>query len=246
MRLVRFRYQDSIYKGHISGDEVVIDVPGADAERLKLEEVSLLAPVEPSKIISVGLNYKDHAEELGMPLPQEPVIFIKPSTSVIGPGDVIVDPRAATRVDYEAELAVVIKDKARNVTAKDAPRYIAGYTCFNDVTARDIQKKDVQWSRAKSFDTFAPVGPWVETDIDPGNLRIKTLLNGKIKQDSSTAEFIYSVPELVSFVSGIMTLLPGDVISTGTPPNVGPMKPGDEVIVEIEGIGQLKNKVELE
>ena len=246
MRLVRFRYQGSIYKGHVSGDEVVVESPEVDGENLKLEAVSLLAPVEPSKIVSVGLNYKDHAEELNMSILEEPVVFIKPSTAVIGPEDIIRYPRSSTRVDYEAELAVVIKDTARNVPVEEAGRYIAGYTCFNDVTARDLQKKDIQWSRSKSFDTFAPIGPWIETDLDPGNLKIRTLLNGEVKQDSSTSAFLYSVPELVSFISGIMTLLPGDVISTGTPANVGPMEPGDEVTVAIEGIGELRNRVELE
>jgi 2-keto-4-pentenoate hydratase/2-oxohepta-3-ene-1,7-dioic acid hydratase in catechol pathway len=149
-------------------------------------------------------------------------------------------------VDYEGELGVVIKDRVRDVSAGEAAKHIAGYTCFNDVTARDLQKKDIQWGRSKSFDTFAPVGPWVETDIDPADLRIKTYLNGELKQDSRTSEFIFSVPELVSFISGVMTLLPGDVISTGTPPNVGAMEPGDEVTVEIGGIGYLRNRVEKE
>jgi len=181
-----------------------------------------------------------------MDIPSEPVIFIKPSTAVIGPGEAIIYPRSAARVDYEAELGVVIKKKARNVPAGNAAEYIEGYTCFNDVTARDLQKKDVQWSRAKSFDTFAPIGPCVKTDIDPSRLRIRSYLNGELKQDSNTSDFIFDVPRLVDFISGVMTLLPGDVIATGTPSGVGPMGPGDEITVEIEGIGRLTNRVEAE
>ncbi|MFQ5952238.1 MAG: fumarylacetoacetate hydrolase family protein [Candidatus Omnitrophota bacterium] len=246
MKLVRFRYKNSVYKGAFSDNKITVDFPDGKQEEVKLGEVTLLAPAEPTKIVSVGLNYKDHAEELDMAVPEEPVIFIKPSTAVIGPEDAIFYPRGSVRVDYEAELGIVIKDRTRNVSADEAASHIEGYTCFNDVTARDLQKKDIQWSRAKSFDTFAPVGPWIETDLDPGNLKIRAFLNGELKQDSSTAEFIFSVPELVSFISGVMTLLPGDIVSTGTPPNVGPMEPEDEVVVEIEGIGYLRNRVEYE
>jgi 2-keto-4-pentenoate hydratase/2-oxohepta-3-ene-1,7-dioic acid hydratase in catechol pathway len=187
MKLVRFRYKNSVYKGSLSGNEITWDSPAGGQKSVKLKDVSLLAPAEPSKIIFIGLNYRDHAKELGMDVPEEPIIFIKPSTAVIGPEDIIKYPRSSGRVDYEAELGVVIKDRVRNISEKEASRYIAGYTCLNDVTARDLQKKDTQWTRSKSFDTFAPVGPWVETDLDPGNLKIRTYLNGELKQDSSTA-----------------------------------------------------------
>lgn len=206
---------------------------------MKLKKI----PWRPKKIILAGLNYKDHAKELGMKLPLEPAIFLKPATSIIGPNENIVYPPGVRRLDYEAELALVIKRKCKFVKEKDAPNYILGYTCLNDVTARDLQKKDVQWTRAKSFDTFCPLGPFIETELDPSNLEIKLYLNGKIKQSSNTRNLIFRPAKLVSFISGIMTLLPGDIIATGTPPGVGPMKAGDAVKVEIEGIGSLTNKV---
>ncbi|MFH1552527.1 MAG: fumarylacetoacetate hydrolase family protein [Candidatus Omnitrophota bacterium] len=243
MKLVRFLHEGKVYSGILHGNEVTVSASEGGPGRVKLDEISLLAPVEPSKIVLVGLNYTRHAEELGMAISREPVIFIKPSTSVIGPGDTIVYPSSSERVDYEAELAVVIKDRTKGVSEKEALSHIAGYTCLNDVTARDLQKKDTQWSRAKSFDTFAPIGPWIETDLDPGNLKVCSYLNGELKQCSRTSEFIFGVARLIEFISGIMTLLPGDVIATGTPANVGPMKVGDEVAVEIEGIGRLTNRV---
>jgi 2-keto-4-pentenoate hydratase/2-oxohepta-3-ene-1,7-dioic acid hydratase in catechol pathway len=182
--------------------------------------------------------------ERGKPLPEEPLLFLKPSTAVIGPSDAIVYPRMSRRVDYEGELAVVIKKKAVGVTALEPVEpFILGYTCFNDVTARDLQDKDKQFTRAKSFDTFAAIGPWIATDVDPSALDIKTYLNGKLRQSSNTRNLIFTVPDLVRFISNVMTLLPGDVISTGTPSGIGPMDPGDEVEVEIEGIGKLRNRV---
>jgi len=199
--------------------------------------------LEPSKIIAIGLNYYDHARELKMPVPDHPIMFIKPSTSVIKNGQPIIYPRQSKNVHYEGELAVVIGRKARNVSKSGAGKYINGFTCANDVTARDLQNIDGQWTRAKSFDTFCPLGPKVVKDIDPMNLKIQTRVNGKIKQDSNTKNMIFDVYELVSFVSSVMTLLPGDVIITGTPPGVGPLSVGDTVEVEIEGIGILKNKV---
>jgi len=246
MKLVRFCYRNSVFNGILEGTEITVNESQCSSGTMRLDEVTLMAPVQPSKIVSVGLNYRDHAQELGMDIPSEPVIFLKPPSAVIGPGEDIIYPCVSSRVDYEAELAVVIKDKVKNVLPEDADKHIAGYTCMNDVTARDIQKKDIQWSRAKSFDTFAPIGPWIETDLDPADLRIRSYLNGELRQDSSTAEFIFNVPELVSFVSKMMTLFPGDVISTGTPPNVGCMDPGDEIVIEVEGIGRLCNYVKAE
>ncbi|OHD68536.1 MAG: hypothetical protein A2W19_12140 [Spirochaetes bacterium RBG_16_49_21] len=201
--------------------------------------------INPSKVIAVGLNYLDHAKELNMPIPDRPLIFMKPSTSVIGDGDAIVYPQQTKLLHYEGELAIVIKDTAKNVGREDAARFIAGYACANDVTARDLQAADGQWTRAKSFDTFCPIGPEVVSGIDPKNLAIVTRVNGGVKQNSNTKNMIFDVYELVSFISGIMTLLPGDVIITGTPPGVGALEVGDTVEVEIEGIGVLKNKVVL-
>lgn len=197
----------------------------------------------PSKIVAVGLNYRDHAEELKMALPKSPVIFIKPPTSVIGDGDNIVYPPGVKELHYEAELGIVMGKKAKDVSKDDAVSYIGGYTCGNDVTARGQQREDGQWTRAKSYDTFCPLGPVIVKDIDPDNLNIKLYLNGEVRQSSNTKNMIFKVPELISFISGIMTLLPGDVILTGTPPGVGEMNRGDTVEVEIEGIGKLKNKV---
>ncbi len=191
----------------------------------------------------MGLNYRDHAEELGFPIPDEPVIFLKPATTLIGPGDAIQYPPTSSRVDFEAELGIVIKERAKNITPGLARDYILGFTCANDVTARDLQKKDGQWTRAKSFDTFCPVGPWIETDLDPGDLLVESYLNSARKQSSRTSRFIFSVPQLVSFISTVMTLNPGDLIITGTPAGIGPMQPGDEIEVRIEGIGSLKNTV---
>ncbi len=249
MRIVRFRYKDSIAFGVLEGKTIAVlrYTPFAkilfSGEKITFKKVRLLPPAQPSKVVLVGLNYSDHARELGMKIPQEPIIFLKPPTAVIGHQDAIIYPKSIGRLDYEAELALVIKKQAKNIPAAKASQYILGYTCLNDVTARDLQKKDGQWTRAKSFDTFCPIGPWVETDIDPASLRITLRMNNFLKQDSSTRNLIFPVKKLVSFISGIMTLYPGDVISTGTPPGVGPMKPGDRVEVGIEGIGTLVNTV---
>ncbi|MEK6775274.1 MAG: fumarylacetoacetate hydrolase family protein [bacterium] len=210
---------------------------------IPMKEAVILSPCTPSKIVAAGLNYRDHAQELSMPVPEEPVLFLKPGTSVVGPGDVIYYPEMSGQVDYEAELAVVIGRQARNVEPRDAEAYILGYTCFNDVTARDLQRRDGQWTRAKSFDTFAPLGPCIETELNPDNLLVEAFLNGEMKQSSSTANLIFSVRKLVGFVSRVMTLFPGDVIATGTPPGVGAMQPGDTVEVRIQGIGSLVNTV---
>jgi 2-keto-4-pentenoate hydratase/2-oxohepta-3-ene-1,7-dioic acid hydratase in catechol pathway len=249
MRIVRFSHKDRIAFGILEEKtiSVLLYTPFAriifSREKIPLQKVRLLAPTQPSKVILVGLNYRDHARELGMKIPGEPIIFLKPPTTVIGHSDKIIYPQGVTRLDYEAELALVIKKQAKNIPPEKAGRYILGYTCLNDVTARDLQKIDGQWTRSKSFDTFCPIGPWIETDYDPSSSRITLSLNKVLKQDSSTRNFIFPVEKLVSFISGIMTLYPGDVISTGTPPGVGPMKPGDKVEVGIEGIGTLINTV---
>ncbi len=213
-------------------------------EGVRLADVRLLAPSMPSKIVAIGLNYKAHAAEFNKPLPEEPMMFMKPSTAVIGPEDAIIYPsHMSHRVDYEGELGVVIGKRAKDVNVEEAASYIFGYTCFNDVTARDLQGKDVQYTRAKGFDTFACAGPWIETDLNPLDVRIETYLNGEKRQDTSTRDMIFDCFKLVSFVSRVMTLLPGDLIATGTPSGVGKMKPGDIVEVRIEGIGTLRNRV---
>jgi len=209
----------------------------------KLSDVRLLAPCAPTKIIALGLNYHEHAKEMGMAVPSSPLTFLKPSTAVIGNEEHINYPSSSARVDYEGELTVVIKKSAWRVDIKNVSDYILGYTCFNDVTARDLQSSDAQWTRAKGFDTFAAVGPWIETEIDPGNLTVETYLNGKLKQKGNTADLIYSIADIINFISHVMTLLPGDIIATGTPPGVGPMYPGDTVEVKIKSIGTLRNSV---
>jgi 2-keto-4-pentenoate hydratase/2-oxohepta-3-ene-1,7-dioic acid hydratase in catechol pathway len=209
----------------------------------KLNDLKLLPPCTPSKIVALGLNYRRHAEEVKLRLPDEPLIFLKPPTSVIGPEDSIIYPESSRQVDYEGELGVVIKNRIWRVTKEEAMSHILGYTCFNDVTARDLQYKDKQWTRAKGFDTFAPMGPCIETELDPGNLSLETCLNGEIKQRASTSDLIFPIPELVSFISHVMTLLPGDIIATGTTSGIGPMQPGDTVEVKIENIGTLRNYV---
>ncbi len=206
----------------------------------------LLAPVEPSKIVCVGLNYKDHAAEQKKPLPAEPLIFIKPSTCVIGPGDPIVLPPGAGRVDHEAEAAVVIGRRASSVAEEDAQRFVFGLTCVNDVTARALQERGVGYTRAKGFDTFAPVGPCITQGLDytsPAGIAVEGWVNGVRRQGSSTRELIFPIPRLVAFISAIMTLLPGDIISTGTPSGIGPLAAGDTVTVKVEGVGELTNPV---
>jgi len=209
-----------------------------------LNEVKLLAPVQPSKVIAVGLNYKDHITEFGRSqVPEEPVIFLKAASSVIGLDDPIRIPKGVGAVDYEAELAVVIKKIARHVSEAQAMDHVLGITALNDVTARAIQKKDGQWARAKSFDSFCPIGPWIADGLPPGNLRVEAYLNQKPAQIGHTSQMIFSVPRIVSFVSSVMTLYPGDVISTGTPQGVGPLKAGDVIEIFVEGVGKLRNPV---
>ena len=203
----------------------------------------LLAPVAPSKIVCVGLNYKDHAAEQNKALPAEPLIFIKPSTSVIGPGAAIEAPAWAGRIDHEAELGVVIGKTARNVKAAKAYDYILGLTAVNDVTARDLQNKDSQDTRCKGFDTFGPIGPCIAVGLNGKDLQVQAFVNGDLRQNSRSRELIFTIPDLVEFISSVMTLLPGDIISTGTPSGIGPIRPGDQVTIHVEGVGALTNPV---
>jgi len=256
MKILRFATNRTIKYGVLEDDRirVMLGTPysyfrkSSGSLRLaesayKLNEVRLLAPCLPSKIVALGLNYRSHAEETKLQIPSVPLIFLKPSTAVIGPEDNIVYPEVSKRVDYEGEMAVVIGRKAKAVDKAKAKEYILGYTCLNDVSARYEQRDDGQWTRAKSYDTFAPIGPCIETDISPDNLKLETYLNGELRQSTRTSDLIFPVDVLVSFISNIMTLLPGDVIATGTPSGIGPMKPGDVVEVRIEGIGTLRNYV---
>jgi 2-keto-4-pentenoate hydratase/2-oxohepta-3-ene-1,7-dioic acid hydratase in catechol pathway len=249
MRLVRFRAQDETRYGAVEEEYIrVLRHPPYEGlewtgERIPTCRVQLLAPCEPSKIVGIGLNYRDHAAEFGLPPPNEPMLFLKPATAVIGPGQEIRYPEASRQVDYEAELGVVIGRTAHRIRREEASSYILGYTCLNDVTARDLQAKDVQFTRSKSFDTFAPLGPWIATDSDPLSRTIESYLNGQRKQHSNTRELVFDPFHLVYFISWIMTLNPGDVIASGTPGGVGPMHPGDEIEIRIEGIGSLMNRV---
>jgi 2-keto-4-pentenoate hydratase/2-oxohepta-3-ene-1,7-dioic acid hydratase in catechol pathway len=253
MKIVRYLYKNEISYGIIEGGKLQVYAGSPFetqearfkpvGEQLTLSEVRLLAPCQPSKIVCLGLNYKPHGDELKMKLPEVPLLFLKPSTAVIGPNEYIILPPDSERIDYECELAAVIGRKARNVKEADYASYILGYTCFNDVTDRIAQTKDGQWTRAKSYDTFAPVGPCIETEIYPFDLCIETRLNGVVVQSGNTRDLIFPVPFLVSFISRIMTLLPGDIIATGTPAGIGPIKAGDIVEIVIESIGILRNPV---
>jgi 2-keto-4-pentenoate hydratase/2-oxohepta-3-ene-1,7-dioic acid hydratase in catechol pathway len=249
VRLARFRRGDRISTGMLEGDVVrplrgtFFEDPIPTDDTIPLSEVRLLAPIIPSKVVCVGRNYVEHAEELGSDVPEEPLLFMKPSTAVIGPEDPIRLPPESGRVDHEGELAVVIGRPCRRVSEEDAFGFILGYTCGNDVTARDLQQKDGQWTRAKGFDSFCPLGPWVETELDPRDVEIAMRVNGETRQRSRTSNMIFRPPTIISYVSQVMTLLPGDVILTGTPSGVGPLSPGDRVEVEVEGIGVLANEV---
>jgi 2-keto-4-pentenoate hydratase/2-oxohepta-3-ene-1,7-dioic acid hydratase in catechol pathway len=228
----------------LAGDPLHVGVHPTEEIR-RLGDVRLLSPVLPrSKVIGIGRNYAAHAAEMGSDVPSEPLMFIKPNTSVVGPGDPVYYPHQSQEVHYEGELAVVIGRICRDVPAERAADVIFGYTVGNDVTARDLQRSDVQFTRAKGFDSFCPLGPWVETELDVRDLQLQTFLNGEVVQDGSTKDMIFDVPALVAHVSSVMTLLPGDVILTGTPEGVGPMAVGDEVDVVVQGIGTLTNKVQ--
>lgn len=253
MRLVRFRFGDRIATGAVDDGSDAVRVlrgtffedPLPTGEEIPLDDVRLLAPVLPSKVVAVGRNYAAHAAEFGGEVPEEPLIFLKPSTAVSGPGDPIPLPPISRRVDFEGELVVVLGRLARNVRAEEAFRHILGYTCGNDVTLRDLQKKDGQWARAKGFDGSCPLGPWIQTEFDPTDVRIETRVNGETRQFATTADMVFGVATLLEFVTAFMTLLPGDVIMTGTPEGVGKLEPGDLVEVEIDGIGVLANRVEV-
>ncbi|MBS4032080.1 MAG: fumarylacetoacetate hydrolase family protein [Clostridiales bacterium] len=250
MRWVFFTVDGNEYVGFLKDDQIMV-VQGDPFQRdywetgdvFRLDDVVLTAPCRPTKIVCIGLNYKDHAQEMKMELPEEPILFLKPPSAVLPHGGDIVYPDGVKRLDYEGELAVVIGKRAKNVPAAEALQYVFGYTCSNDVTARDLQKKDQQWTRAKSFDTFCPLGPWIATDLDSANLNISLEVNGVRKQASNTSQLAFAVPELIAFVSGVMTLEPGDVILTGTPSGVGPLQKGDTVTVKIDGVGELTNTV---
>jgi len=251
MRIARYEYEGRARHGLADPESgKVREIAGGPFDRVettgdarRLEEVRILAPVVPGKIVAVGLNYKDHARELGMKIPEEPLLFLKAPSALNDPGGEIVYPPQSQRIDYEAELAVVIGRVAKNVKEKDAAAHILGYTGINDVTARDLQMKDVQFARSKGFDTFAPLGPWIVTDFDPTEASVRCLVNGEVRQDGNTREMIASVYRLVAFISSFMTLFPGDVIATGTPPGVGSLRVGDVVTVEVGGIGALTNRV---
>jgi 2-keto-4-pentenoate hydratase/2-oxohepta-3-ene-1,7-dioic acid hydratase in catechol pathway len=249
MRIVRFRDSGKTRYGVLEGIHIVeyAGTPYANFKKARkkylLSQAVLLAPVVPSKIVAVGLNYRDHVEEMNAQVPAEPPIFLKPLSALCGPDDPIVFPPQARRVDYEGELAIVIKKRCHHVTAERAREYVLGYTCLNDVTARDLQTRDGHFTRAKAFDSFCPVGPCIATDIDPNGVDLETYVNGERRQASNTKHLICPVEDVVARVSAIMTLLPGDVIATGTPGGVGPLQPGDKVEVRIESIGGLKNPV---
>jgi len=256
VRIARFVMGEDVGYGIIEGDAsadgpleiaVIRSHPFAEVEltgaRIPIDRVRLLAPVLPSKVLAFARTYADHAAELGNEVAKEPLMFLKPSTSVIGPGDPIRLPALSSEVHHEAELAIVIGALCKDVAVERAHEVILGYTCANDVTARDLQRSDGQWSRAKGFDTFCPIGPWIETDLDPRDVRITCELDGELVQDGRTSNLVFSVAELVAFASSAMTLLPGDVILTGTPAGVGPMVDGSVVRVGIEGIGQLTNPI---
>ncbi|HXF86398.1 MAG TPA: fumarylacetoacetate hydrolase family protein [Anaerolineales bacterium] len=255
MRIVRYTLKEGHTKpkyGWLLGDKVG-EISGNIFGRYRRKEaeiplanVTLLAPCEPTKIICVGRNYVEHAKELGNEVPKVPLIFLKPPSAIINPSDTIILPPQSAQVEHEGELVVVIGKRGRYITAEDAKKYILGYTVGNDVTARDLQKTDGQWTRAKGFDTFCPFGPWIDTEFDPADAILTCRVNGQMRQMASTRDMVFNVGVLIAYISSIMTLEPGDLIFTGTPSGVGPLKDGDEVSVEIEGLGELRNKVRAE
>ncbi|RZQ64543.1 fumarylacetoacetate hydrolase family protein [Amycolatopsis suaedae] len=253
MRLARIAHPGGVAFASVEGDgddarvreiaEHPFGEPNFTGKQWPLADVRLLAPILPTKVIAVGRNYAKHAAEFGNEVPESPMIFLKPSTSVIGPNAAIKLPPSSSRVDFEGELAVVIGQPVKNVPAARAASVVLGYTVANDVSARDQQKSDGQWGRAKGYDTFCPLGPWIETSLDPADLRLTSEVDGELKQDGRTSDLVHKIPELIEFVSGVMTLLPGDVILTGTPEGVGPIADGQQVSITVEGIGTLTNPV---
>ncbi len=249
MRIARIAHPQGVAFVAVHGEEAAeiaehpFGTPTFTGRKWPLADVRLLAPILPTKIIGIGRNYADHAAELGNEVPAEPLVFLKPNTSVIGPNVEIKIPASSERVDFEGELAVIIGQPCREVAKAKAMSVVMGYTIANDVTARDLQRKDVQFTRAKGFDTFCPMGPFIETEFDPSDVRVVTELDGEVKQDGRTSLMVHDIPALIEYVSGIMTLLPGDVILTGTPAGVGPMKAGQTVSVTVDGLGTLTNPV---
>lgn len=250
MKIVRFKAGEDIAYGLAEADGVTLYQGSpfvaweATETMIPWESVQLLAPVLPSKVVAVGKNYAEHAEEMESDVPEEPIIFLKPATSVVGPGANVVYPSISSEVHHEAELAVVVGKIARNIRAEDASGYIFGYTAANDVTARDLQRKDGQWTRAKGFDTFCPLGPAIETELDPlERLAVISRVNGEVRQAGFTSDLVFGVAEILESITRVMTLLPGDVVLTGTPSGVGPVEPGDVMEIEIDGIGVLANRV---
>ncbi|MDT7782799.1 MAG: hypothetical protein QOF58_1218 [Pseudonocardiales bacterium] len=249
MRIARIAHPQGVAFVAVHGEEAAeiaehpFGTPTFTGRKWPLADVRLLAPILPTKIIGIGRNYADHAAELGNEVPAEPLVFLKPNTSVIGPNVEIKIPAASQRVDFEGELAVIIGQPCREVPKAKAMSVVMGYTIANDVTARDLQKKDVQFTRAKGFDTFCPMGPFIETEFDPSDVRVVTEVDGEVKQDGRTSLMVHDIPALIEYVSGVMTLLPGDVILTGTPAGVGPMAAGQTVSVTVDGLGTLTNPV---
>jgi 2-keto-4-pentenoate hydratase/2-oxohepta-3-ene-1,7-dioic acid hydratase in catechol pathway len=256
VRIARYSFGEDVSFGVVDGDPAqpasltVTPIDGHPfgpfqlaGSPLPLQDVRLLAPVLPSKVVAIGKNYAEHAAEMGGEVPDVPIVFLKPSTSVVGPHDPIAYPEVSREVHHEAELAVVIGRLCRQVPVERAAEVVLGYTCADDLTARDLQRAESQWGRAKGFDTFCPLGPWVDTTVDPSDLRVTCTVNGETRQDGRTSQMVRSVAELIAFVTEAMTLLPGDVILTGTPAGVGPVEVGDEVAVTIEGLGTLSNRV---
>lgn len=239
MKIARLLFDGHVHEARVEGEEAVL----ADGLRVAVRAVRFLPPTSPTKVICVGFNYRDHAQELEVEVPREPLFFLKPPSALVAHGEPIVYPEHTRQLDYEGELAVVIGRRCRNVPAAQAREVILGYSILNDVTARDVQKVEKQWVRAKAFDGSAPYGPWIETDLDPLDVRVTTRVNGEVRQDSSTRYMIFDVFQLVAEASRYMTLEPGDVIATGTPPGVGPLRPGDVVEVTVDGVGTLTNPV---
>lgn len=248
--IIRFRDKDQNVRYGVLKDDQINVIEGdifatysVTDETVDANEVKILAPIEPSKVVCIGLNYVDHAKEMDLEIPKEPLIFLKPNTTVIATEDDVIYPDQTEHIEYEAELGIIIGKESKNIEKEDAKDAIFGYTIANDVTARDLQFSDGQWTRGKSFDTFCPIGPGIVRDIDPSNLNITLHVNGEVQQDSNTKNLIFDVEYIVSYVSKVMTLLPGDIIITGTPPGVGPVEAGDEMVVRIEGLGELRNKL---